>query len=66
MNTDREIAYRLDPVLWMQDVLGITPRPWQENIPTHASAGRIHSCPDRTAGWQNNRRRRRNGPYSDI
>ena len=25
MNTDREIAYRVDPALWMHDVLGITP-----------------------------------------
>ena len=32
MNTHREIAYRLDPALWMQDVLGITPRPWQEKF----------------------------------
>ena len=32
MNTDREIAYRLDPARWMQDVLGITPRPWQEKF----------------------------------
>ena len=65
MNTNREIAYRLDPVRWMQDVLGITPRPWQETVPTHASRG-IHSCLDRTAGWQNHRRCLRNGAYSDI
>ena len=32
MNTNREIAYRLDQVRWMQDVLGITPRPWQEKF----------------------------------
>ena len=37
MNTDREIAYRLDPALWMRDVLGITPRPWQETISARAT-----------------------------
>ena len=32
MNTALEAAYRFDPALWMQDVLGITPRPWQEKF----------------------------------
>ena len=32
MNTHREIAYRLDPALWMREVLGIAPRPWQEEF----------------------------------
>ena len=32
MNTHREIAYRLDPALWMREVLGIAPRPWQEKF----------------------------------
>ena len=32
MNRHREIAYRLDPALWMHDVLGITPRAWQEQF----------------------------------
>ena len=27
-----ETAYRFDPALWMQDVLGISPRPWQEKF----------------------------------
>jgi hypothetical protein len=30
MNQVREIAYRVDPVLWMREVLGITPHTWQE------------------------------------
>jgi hypothetical protein len=32
MNPVREIAYRLDPVLWMREVLGITPHEWQETF----------------------------------
>ena len=32
MNTHREIAYRLDPVLWVREVLGETPRSWQEKF----------------------------------
>ena len=36
---NREIAYRLDPVLWVQDILGMTPRPWQETfLARHAGA----------------------------
>jgi Terminase large subunit, T4likevirus-type, N-terminal len=29
MSTCREIAYRMDPALWMRDVLSMAPRPWQ-------------------------------------
>ena len=25
----REIAYRIDPVLWVREVLGVEPAPWQ-------------------------------------
>ena len=32
MTTLREIAYRLDPVLWVREVLGITPTAWQETF----------------------------------
>src|SRR5262249_41420988 len=32
MNTYREIAYRVDPVLWVRDVLGMTPTAWQESF----------------------------------
>src|SRR6516165_2488585 len=28
----REIAYRLDPVPWVANVLGVTPAPWQERF----------------------------------
>lgn len=30
MNPAREIAYRVDPVSWMREVLGIAPHAWQE------------------------------------
>ena len=32
MNTALEAAYQVNPALWMQDVLAITPRPWQEKF----------------------------------
>jgi hypothetical protein len=28
----RELAYRLDAVLWVREVLGVTPTPWQETF----------------------------------
>src|SRR5450759_1336431 len=32
MNPEREIAYRVDPALWMREVLGIPPHEWQETF----------------------------------
>ena len=32
MNNLREIAYRIDPVLWMREVLDIVPHRWQEEF----------------------------------
>ena len=32
MNIKREIAYRLDPALWAQEVLGVRPQDWQEQF----------------------------------
>ena len=32
MNTNREIAYRVDPALWVREVLGMTPTSWQESF----------------------------------
>jgi terminase large subunit-like protein len=32
MNTAREAAYRVDPALWMHEVLGITPHNWQKTF----------------------------------
>lgn len=32
MSTEREIAYRLDPALWVREQLGVTPMPWQDQF----------------------------------
>jgi Terminase large subunit, T4likevirus-type, N-terminal len=32
MNNLREIAYRVDPVLWVRETLDMTPTPWQETF----------------------------------
>jgi len=32
MNTAREIAYRIDPILWVREILGVTPASWQETF----------------------------------
>ena len=32
MNTALETAYRLDPALWMHEVLGVTPHEWQKTF----------------------------------
>jgi len=32
MNTIREAAYRIDPVLWVREILGVTPATWQETF----------------------------------
>jgi hypothetical protein len=32
VNTQREIAYRLDPALWVHDVLGMSPTAWQKKF----------------------------------
>lgn len=32
MNSLREAAYRIDPVLWVSKVLGVEPSPWQQEF----------------------------------
>ena len=32
MNKLRELAYRVDPALWVREVLGADPRAWQESF----------------------------------
>src|SRR5262245_4282754 len=32
MGMPRELAYRLDPALWVREVLGLTPSSWQEQF----------------------------------
>ena len=32
MSKLREVAYRIDPALWVREVLGVEPRAWQEEF----------------------------------
>ena len=32
MNPAREIAYQVDPALWVREVFGVAPRAWQETF----------------------------------
>ncbi|MGB8429479.1 MAG: hypothetical protein WCE72_06630, partial [Pseudolabrys sp.] len=32
MKINREIAYRIDAVVWVREILGITPTSWQESF----------------------------------
>ena len=32
MNNLREVAYLIDPALWVREVLGIEPLPWQQDF----------------------------------
>ena len=32
MNLHREIAHRIDPALWVREILNVTPAPWQETF----------------------------------
>ena len=32
MNTHHELAYMIDPALWVREVLGLEPAPWQEKF----------------------------------
>ena len=32
MNTHRELAYIIDPALWVREALGIEPAPWQDQF----------------------------------
>ena len=55
MNALREIAYQIDPVRWVRDILDMTPTPWQETFlrsPRGASILRVN----RAASGQNNHR----------
>ena len=55
MNTIRETAYRIDPVLWVREILGVTPATLAGDIFASATRG-IHSCADRATGWQDHHR----------
>jgi len=32
INQARELAYRIDPVLWVREILGMSPTPWQQTF----------------------------------
>src|SRR5262249_59629068 len=32
MSNLRELAYRVDPALWVRDIVGVEPTKWQENF----------------------------------
>ena len=55
MNTHREIAYRLDPALWVREVLGMSPHGVAGEISARTTRG-IHSGADGAAGRQNHHR----------
>ena len=44
MSKLREIAYRIDPVLWVRKVLGVEPAPWQAEF-LRAPLGALRSSP---------------------
>ena len=50
MSNLREIAYRLDPVLWAREVLGITPHAWQETFLRAARGASIAVLTSRQVG----------------
>src|SRR5262249_3519614 len=64
MNIAREAAHRLDPVLWVREVLGMTPTAWQEAFlrPTRS----IHSGTDPATGLQNHPGGLGNGPRRTV
>ena len=55
MNTLREIAYQIDPVLWVSEVLDVEPTPWQQRVPARPTRG-LDYCLDGAAGRQDHDR----------
>ena len=57
MNTHRELAYMIDPALWVRQVLGLKPAPWQEKFLRARLGASILALTARqvgkttTAGW---------------
>jgi hypothetical protein len=46
MSNLREVAYRIDPALWVHHILGVEPTKWHEDF-FKGIARRIHSGADR-------------------
>ena len=55
MSNLRELAYRVDPALWVREVLGVSPTPWQETF-LRAPRGASRSGFDRAADRQDHHR----------
>ena len=55
MSTLRELAYQIDPALWVRKVLGVEPAPWQAEF-LRAPRGASDHRPDRAAGRQDHDR----------
>jgi hypothetical protein len=50
MNKAREIAYRIDPVLWVREILGVTAALWQETFLRAARGASILALTARQVG----------------
>ena len=55
MNSCVKLAYRIDPVLWVREVLGVEPAPWQAEF-LRAPAWRLDHRADGAAGRQDHHR----------
>ena len=55
MNKAREAAYRIVPVLWVREILGVNGGPMAGDVFTGGTRG-IHSCPDGAASRQDHHR----------
>ena len=65
MNNLREVAYRLDPALWVREVLGVEPQPWQEEFLRAPRGASILALTGRQMR-QDHRRRLGNGACSLV
>src|SRR6516164_8761251 len=50
MSPEREIAYRLDPALWLREVVGVVPAAWQETFLRAPRGASILALTARQAG----------------
>ena len=64
MSVYRDIAYRLDPVPWVRQVLGVTPTAWQEEFLRAPRGASIAALTARQVGKTTTHRPRRADPCS--
>src|SRR5499427_10398581 len=50
MNNLREVAYRIDPALWVRQILGVEPTKWQEDFLRAPRGASILALTARQAG----------------